>query len=169
FMSLLRKAGYYVAWPGKTDFNFDPADPKAATFAADPPAGSFDSRANWLEVAPPRQPFFAYLNLGVTHESQVRGDAGQHAKNTARLKPGEFHDPAKMKIPLITLTRRRFAKTWPSITTLSRPPTIRSATSSRGLINTASRTKPSSCCSAIMGAGCRARNGGSMTAAFTFH
>ena len=27
FMSLLRKAGYYVAWPGKTDFNFDLADP----------------------------------------------------------------------------------------------------------------------------------------------
>jgi arylsulfatase A-like enzyme len=99
FMSLLRKVGYYVAWPGKTDFNFDPADPKAATFAADPPAGSFDSRANWLEAAPPQQPFFAYLNLGVTHESQVRGDAAQHAKNTARLKPGEFHDPAKMKIP----------------------------------------------------------------------
>ena len=33
FMSLLRKAGYYVDWPGKTDFNFDQADPKAATFA----------------------------------------------------------------------------------------------------------------------------------------
>src|SRR5262245_1269980 len=99
FMSLLRKAGYYVAWPGKTDFNFDPADPKAATFTADPPAGAFDSRANWLETPPPRQPFFAYLNLDVMHESQVRADAAQHAKNTARLKPGEFHDPAKMKIP----------------------------------------------------------------------
>jgi arylsulfatase A-like enzyme len=99
FMSLLRKAGYYLAWPGKTDFNFDPADPKAATSATDPPAGSIDSRANWLETPPPRQPFFAYLNLGVTHESQVRADAAQHAKNTARLKPGEFHNPAKMKVP----------------------------------------------------------------------
>src|SRR5215207_3564865 len=26
FMSLLRKTGYYVAWPGKGDINFDPAD-----------------------------------------------------------------------------------------------------------------------------------------------
>jgi uncharacterized sulfatase len=99
FMSLLRKAGYYVAWPGKTDFNFDPADPKAQTAAADPPQGAVDSRANWLAAAPPKQPFFAYLNLGVTHESQVRAAAVQHAKNTARLKPGEFHDPAKMTVP----------------------------------------------------------------------
>src|SRR5947199_5661579 len=38
FMSLLRKAGYYVAWPGKTDFNFDPADQQAQTVNADPPA-----------------------------------------------------------------------------------------------------------------------------------
>jgi hypothetical protein len=29
---------------------------------------------------------FAYLNLGVTHESQALGDPAQHAKNTARLK-----------------------------------------------------------------------------------
>ena len=99
FISLLRQAGYYVAWPGKTDFNFDPPDPNSGTAAVDPPPGSFDSRANWLNSAPPKRPFFAYLNLGVTHESQVRGDAAQHAKNTARLKAGEFHDPAKIKVP----------------------------------------------------------------------
>ncbi|MFN7930879.1 MAG: sulfatase-like hydrolase/transferase [Blastocatellia bacterium] len=99
FMSLLRKAGYYVNWPNKTDFNFDPTDPNALTVVADPPVGSFDSRTNWFEETPPRQPFFAYLNLGVVHEGQVRGNAVQHAKNTARLKPGELHDPAKMRVP----------------------------------------------------------------------
>ena len=98
FMSLLRKAGYFVAWPGKTDFNFDPADPKQ-TSINDMPQGSYDSRADWLNSPPPRQPFFVYRNLGVTHESQVRGDAELHAKNTARLKPGERHDPAKMHVP----------------------------------------------------------------------
>jgi N-sulfoglucosamine sulfohydrolase len=99
FISLLRQAGYYVAWPGKTDFNFDQQDPNARTAGVAPPPGSFDSRANWLNAEPPKQPFFGYLNLGVTHESQVRANAEQHAKNTARLKPGEFHDPKKMRIP----------------------------------------------------------------------
>jgi uncharacterized sulfatase len=98
FMSLLRKAGYHVAWPGKTDFNFDPGDPKAPV-TGEPPQGSYDSRAEWWTSAPPRQPFFAYRNLAVTHESQVRGDTAQHAKNTARLKPEQRHDPAKMRVP----------------------------------------------------------------------
>jgi N-sulfoglucosamine sulfohydrolase len=98
-LSLLRQAGYYVAWPGKTDFNFDPTDPQAQTFNADPPPGSFDSRADWLGAAPPKQPFFAYLNLGVVHESQVRANASQHAKNTARLKRQERQDPARMRVP----------------------------------------------------------------------
>ena len=55
FTKLLRDNGYYVAWPGKTDFNF--REPKE--FA--------DSRAQWLKSPAPKQPFFAYLNLGQTH------------------------------------------------------------------------------------------------------
>jgi uncharacterized sulfatase len=98
FMSLLRKAGYFVGWPGKTDFNFDPDDAQAPPTSYLPP-GSFDSREDWLQSAPPRAPFFLYRNLGVTHESQVRGDAAQHAKNTARLRPEQRHDPARMKVP----------------------------------------------------------------------
>jgi uncharacterized sulfatase len=98
FMSLLRKAGYYVAWSGKTDFNFDPADPTESTFLAAPP-GCCDSRADWPAGTPPRQPFFAYINLGVVHESQVRAGAAQHAKNTARLRPEERHDPLKVRVP----------------------------------------------------------------------
>ena len=37
FTKLLRDAGYFVAWPGKTDFNFEP------------PADFADSTKNWLK------------------------------------------------------------------------------------------------------------------------
>jgi N-sulfoglucosamine sulfohydrolase len=87
FTKLLRDAGYFVAWPGKTDFNFkEPAD-----FA--------DTREGWLKKAPPAQPFFAYLNLLETHESQVRNDRDKFAANTQRLTPEQRHDPAKMQLP----------------------------------------------------------------------
>jgi uncharacterized sulfatase len=88
FTKLLRDAGYFVAWPNKTDFNFqDPPD-----FA--------DTREDWLQSEkPPQQPFFAYVNLFVTHESQVWKDGSKFAANTARLKPEQRHDPAKMRLP----------------------------------------------------------------------
>lgn len=93
FMSMLRKAGYFVSWPGKVDFNFDPGGLTKL------PDGAADNTAEWWTAPAPKQPFFAYRNLGVTHEAQVRGDATLHAKNTARLKPGERHDPLRMKVP----------------------------------------------------------------------
>ena len=90
FVDGLRKAGYFVAWPGKTDFNFDP------------PAHWADSTKNWVpnaNVLPADKPFFAYVNIGVTHESQARASHYQYAKNTARLKPEQRHDPAKVTLP----------------------------------------------------------------------
>jgi uncharacterized sulfatase len=90
FPEYLRKAGYFVAWPGKTDFNFDV------------PKGWVDSVADWTknpDVLPKDRPFFAFVNLGVTHESQARATRFQYAKNTARLKPADRHDPAKVKLP----------------------------------------------------------------------
>lgn len=86
FTSLLRKAGYFVAWPGKTDFNFDV------------PADAFDSTKKWTDREPGK-PFLAYINIGESHESQIRSDAKQFAKNTERLKPEQRHDPAKMELP----------------------------------------------------------------------
>jgi N-sulfoglucosamine sulfohydrolase len=88
FTKLLRDAGYFVAWPGKTDFNFDQPEDFA------------DSKENWWmwnEV--PTQPFFAYVNLGESHESQVRNDGGKYGGNTKRLAPEERRDPAKVKLP----------------------------------------------------------------------
>lgn len=90
FTKRLRDAGYHVAWPGKTDFNF--ADPK--DFA--------DSRKAWHhgpDAPKLTEPFFAYVNFTQSHESQIRNDGDQYAKNTARLSPEQRHDPAKMVLP----------------------------------------------------------------------
>jgi uncharacterized sulfatase len=89
FTDELRKAGYAVCWPTKTDFNFDP------------PKGWADTR-DWTknpDVLPKDRPFFAFVNLFVTHESQVRPTPEQYRRNTARLTPAQRHDPAKVKLP----------------------------------------------------------------------
>jgi len=86
FTSYLRKAGYLVAWPGKTDFNFKV------------PPDAFDSTNDWLKNFP-RQPFFAYINFNVSHESQIRAEPDRRAKNVARLKPEERRDPGSVKLP----------------------------------------------------------------------
>src|SRR6476660_75992 len=57
FVDELRKAGYFVAWPGKTDFNVDL------------PNGWVDTTVDWTkrpEVLPADKPFFAFVNLFVT-------------------------------------------------------------------------------------------------------
>lgn len=60
FTELLRDAGYYVSWPTKLDFNFTP------------PASFADDRDDWqvrLGRGELREPFLAYMNIGITHES----------------------------------------------------------------------------------------------------
>lgn len=86
FTSHLQDAGYTVAWPGKTDFNFKV------------PKDAFTTTSNWMN-RPLREPFFAYINFTVSHESQIRTNGRQAARNLARLKPGEHRDPAKMVLP----------------------------------------------------------------------
>jgi arylsulfatase A-like enzyme len=87
FMEELRKAGYFVAWPGKTDFNFAP------------PKGMADTTQNWMTKAQLKEPFFAFINLNVTHESQIRVPKPKYETNTAKLKPTERRDPAKVTLP----------------------------------------------------------------------
>jgi uncharacterized sulfatase len=100
FTKYLRDAGYYVAWPGKVDWNFDDGNPSQTTFGYRPNAQQADSTKEWLSAPPPEgKPFFHYLNLNITHESQTRATKEQHAKNTARLKPNEFHKPENMHLP----------------------------------------------------------------------
>lgn len=91
FTDYLKKAGYTIAWPtktpfGKTDFNF-----------AVPPR-AFDIKTDWTKDIP-KQPFFGFYNITTSHESQIRVPAAQFAKQTARLKPSERRDPAKMQLP----------------------------------------------------------------------
>lgn len=89
----LRKLGYTICWPGvggigKTDFNFDP------------PKGWSDVTEDWTkkpEVL--KEPFFAVYNVTVTHESQARATEAAYKRNTARLKPTELRDRAKVKLP----------------------------------------------------------------------
>ncbi|HEX7862827.1 MAG TPA: sulfatase [Verrucomicrobiae bacterium] len=89
FTTHLRKAGYHVAWPGKTDFNFDL------------PKDFFDSTNNWLNNARnhPRKPFFAYLNFGQSHESQIRASKEKFDELTSILPAEHRHDPAKAILP----------------------------------------------------------------------
>ncbi len=102
FTVALRRAGYHVVWPGKTDFNF--AVPPNTTditrsLTNNEPPNAFDSRQDWTEAAPRQRPFFAYVNLGMTHESQIRLKLDAFTKATARLKPEDRHDPAQMSVP----------------------------------------------------------------------
>jgi len=96
FTEKLRAAGYYVMWPGKTDFQGIPEKTLA------------DSRELWVNysnrpagplTAKPKQPFFAYINDTVSHESQVRANDANHAKNTVALKPSDRRDPSKVELP----------------------------------------------------------------------
>lgn len=90
FTSHLRDAGYFVAWPGKTDFNFEV------------PPGSFDTTANWVqkpEVLGGQRPFFAYINLGESHESQIRAEEKTLAARRAAIGPKNAHDPAEVRLP----------------------------------------------------------------------
>lgn len=102
FTVALRRAGYQVVWPGKTDFNFAvPPDTVNVTqgLTNNAPPEAFDSRKDWTEQAPAERPFFAYINLGMTHEGQVRLRGDAFSKVTARLKPEDRHDPAQISVP----------------------------------------------------------------------
>ncbi|HEU0173814.1 MAG TPA: sulfatase-like hydrolase/transferase [Blastocatellia bacterium] len=96
FTEYLRAAGYYCANNSKTDYNFE------APPAHRPPDTVWDDSSNtahWRNRPDKSQPFFAVFNIMVTHESQVRVPDEQYKKNTARLKPEQFHDPAKAVLP----------------------------------------------------------------------
>jgi N-sulfoglucosamine sulfohydrolase len=89
FPEYLRQAGYYTSNNSKTDYNFLP------------PPGAWDdssNKAHWRKRAP-GQPFFSVFNILTTHESQVRLRGPAYAAATARLKPGERQDAARLPLP----------------------------------------------------------------------
>lgn len=91
FTHELRDAGKFVAWPTKTDFNFDP------------PADFADTTDGVWKEGLPDEPFFVYRNFDVTHESGVWDTPNLHGEVHAdRVKnlPDELrHDPADAPIP----------------------------------------------------------------------
>lgn len=96
FTEKLRAAGYHVMWPGKTDFQ----GVSEKELADDRKAWVSLARSSAGELsAKPKEPFFAYINDTVSHESQVRATDAVHAKNTASLKAADRRDPAKVELP----------------------------------------------------------------------
>ncbi|MFH1574437.1 MAG: sulfatase, partial [Acidobacteriota bacterium] len=96
FTEYLRAAGYYCTNNAKTDYNFE------APPANRPPDTVWDetsTRAHWRDRPDRNQPFFAVINFTVTHESQIRTDDELFAKNTAKLRAEQRHDPARAEIP----------------------------------------------------------------------
>ncbi len=90
FTHELQDAGYHVSWPTKTDFNFDP--PK--DFATD--------QAHWWNGDFPKQPFFAFRNLGSTHESNM-WDVSPNSRGYLdwidRLPVEKRTNPATVNVP----------------------------------------------------------------------
>jgi uncharacterized sulfatase len=88
FPEYLRAAGYYCTNRSKTDYQF------ASPVTAWDLCGNCD---DWRGRAP-GQPFFCVINLGTTHESQIRSDAARR-RATQTLSAQEKHDPAGAKLP----------------------------------------------------------------------
>ncbi len=94
FTHELRDAGVQVAWPTKTDFNFET------------PPGFADTTEDWLPTladAPPAGPALLYRNFEVTHESRVWDlnptGGPTYADTLAQLSAEELHDPAGAPVP----------------------------------------------------------------------
>ncbi len=92
FTHELRDAGVHVAWPTKTDFNFDP-----------PPDFADTTDFTWPQQLP-EEPFFVYANFHVTHESGM-WEAHPHQggvpfeQRMAELPAELRHDPADAPVP----------------------------------------------------------------------
>jgi arylsulfatase A-like enzyme len=99
FTQHLRQAGYFVSWPGKTDFNLHPDR------APDQPWRDDDQ--NWADRLRtgdlPDQPRLLYTNLGYTHESGMWPVYGPPERPEHSGWTGDGHadlpDPATMVVP----------------------------------------------------------------------
>jgi N-sulfoglucosamine sulfohydrolase len=98
FTHELRDAGYHVSWPTKLDFNLAPTD------------GWRDDDQPWIDRlrsgTMPDQPWFAYVNIAITHESSMWPDEGEYPDrehlehwDPARARPARVTDPADVPVP----------------------------------------------------------------------
>lgn len=88
FTHELRDAGYHVSWPTKLDFNLEPTE------------GWCDDTDDWLgrlrSATMPDRPWFAFVNLAITHESSMWPDELWPAE---RPRPPRITDPATVPVP----------------------------------------------------------------------
>lgn len=98
FTHRLRDAGYHVSWPTKLDFNLTPPD------------GWCDDTEPWLDRVRddrmPSTPWFAYVNLTITHESSMWPDPDEYEGrddlqhwDPDRPRPPRVTDPADVPVP----------------------------------------------------------------------
>lgn len=80
---VLRQSGYYVSWPTKLDFNFQPGE------------GWCDDQTDWLDRLRagdlPDRPWLFYRNLFHTHESRMWPEHDDH--------PSALVDPSTVRVP----------------------------------------------------------------------
>ena len=125
FPEWLRAAGYYTTNNSKTDYNFSPwLETDTARAVRGAPIGPWDdssATAHW-RTREPDQPFFSVINLGVTHEGQVRLPADRFAERTSFLTTDERHDPAAATLPPYypdtALVRRNWANYYDLVTVM---------------------------------------------------
>ena len=105
FTEYLRAAGYFCTNKSKTDYQFDP------------PPTAWDRQGNnhndWRDRAA-GQPFFAVINLTISHESQVRHGEKTHAAVLDQLSPDQRHQPdeAAKHLPPIYPNTPEARKDW---------------------------------------------------------
>jgi N-sulfoglucosamine sulfohydrolase len=98
FTHELRDAGYSVSWPTKLDFNFEPT------------VGWRDDDQPWIDRlragSMPDQPWLAYVNIIITHESSMWPDEGEYPGrehlehwDPAKPRPARGTDPASVPVP----------------------------------------------------------------------
>ena len=113
FTEYLRAKGYYCTNRSKTDYQF--ASPPTAWDVCGG-SGHWRGRAQG-------QPFFAVVNIGTTHEGQVRSKKRRVQLDKA-LGPKEKHDPARAALPPYypdtPLVRRDWAQYYDLITLMDR-------------------------------------------------
>lgn len=114
FSQYLRAAGYYCTNNKKTDYQFE-----SPLTAWDESSG----KAHWRNRSE-GQPFFAIINLTISHESQIRNPRPETKKRVSQLSPAERHDPAQATLPSYypdtPLVRRDWANYHDNITAMDK-------------------------------------------------
>lgn len=101
--NLMRKAGYYTT-NDKTDYNMTGANWHVS--------GKSD-KAHWRNRPDKDQPFFAKFDFQECHSSITKfSEENIVEERLNRLKPGDFHDPAKAPIPPYHPDDPVFRKAW---------------------------------------------------------